>query len=150
MAKRRKGMAAIRSQDTKPEILLRKALWHRGARYRLHYRVANVRIDIAFPTAKLAVFVDGCFWHGCPEHYRKPPGESSYWPAKLERNRNRDARNTEALMFEGWVVVRFWEHEILANPAEIAHKVLQAPSLVVSSPSDEKPARALSRWQRES
>lgn len=120
-------MASIRSQDTKPELLLRKALWRLGARYRLHYRVANVRIDIAFPGSKLAVFVDGCFWHGCPEHYRRPPGGNPYWVAKLKRNQARDARNTDALSFEGWAVVRYWEHEILANPDEIARKILQAP-----------------------
>ncbi len=124
--KRRKGMAAIRSQDTKPEILLRKALWRRGARYRLHYRAASVRIDIAFPGARVAVFVDGCFWHGCPEHYRKPPGENPYWVAKLERNRSRDARNGQALQEEGWLVFRFWEHEVLSDANRVGQVVWDA------------------------
>ncbi len=124
--KRRKGMAAIRSQDTKPEILLRKALWRKGARYRLHYRAASVRIDIAFPGSRVAVFVDGCFWHGCPEHYRKPPGDKPYWVAKLERNRSRDARNSQALQEEGWTVLRFWEHEVLSDVTLVRQVVLDA------------------------
>jgi DNA mismatch endonuclease (patch repair protein) len=108
-------MTSIRSQDTKPELLLRQSLWQSGLRYRKSYKVEGVRVDIAFPGRKLAVFVDGCFWHGCPDHYREPPRNKAYWQPKIERNQARDRRNTEALEKAGWTVLRFWEHEILED-----------------------------------
>ena len=75
---RSRCMSAIRGRDTKPEILLRKALWYKGYRYRLKNRLPG-KPDIAFPTERLAVFVDGCFWHGCPEHYKKPSTHAAFW-----------------------------------------------------------------------
>lgn len=81
--KRSKVMSAIRSEDTKPEMLLRKALWAKGLRYRVHY--GKEKIDIAFPSIRLAVFVDGCFWHGCPQHSHLPKSNESYWHPKLKK-----------------------------------------------------------------
>ena len=109
-------MRRIRSTDTKPEKSLRRALWHRGRRFRKNYNVSGIRVDIAFPKAKVAVMVDGCFWHGCPIHYRRPKGRQDYWDNKLIRNLERDRRNEDDLKEMGWQVVRIWEHE----PTEIA------------------------------
>lgn len=108
--KRSKIMSAIRSKNTKPEILLRKALWAKGIRYRVHY--GKEKIDIAFPTQKIAVFIDGCFWHGCPLHSHIPKSNVEYWIPKLQRNINRDKAIEEKLKKEGWQVIRIWEHEL--------------------------------------
>ena len=104
-------MRRIRSADTGSERSLRSTLWKKGLRFRKQYKVEGVRVDIAFPGPKVAVMVDGCFWHGCPEHYRRPKSGHDYWDAKLERNRKRDARNNQALTSAGWTVIRIWEHE---------------------------------------
>lgn len=76
-------------------------------------------MDVAFVTAKLAVFVDGCFWHGCPEHQRIPKSNTGYWIPKLEANRARDLHTTELLVAEGWDVIRVWEHDAPAEAAEL-------------------------------
>lgn len=110
--KRREVMRAVRREDTAPEQRLRKVLWRRGFRYRKHKRIAGTRPDICFISPKVAVFVDGCFWHGCPEHYVAPVGNGDFWREKLRRNRQRDERNNRALEKAGWAVLRFWECEI--------------------------------------
>ena len=102
-------MSAIRSKHTKPEVKLRKALFATGCRYRLHY--GKEKIDIAFPGKKVAVFVDGCFWHSCPKHGRKPKSNKSYWHPKLKRNAERAKEKDKRLKKEGWKVLHFWEHE---------------------------------------
>ena len=103
-------MSRVKGKDTRPELKLRKALWAAGFRYRKHY--GPHRIDIAFPWRKVAVFVDGCFWHSCPVHGTVPEANKDYWQSKLERNRSRDLRTTAALESEGWTVIRVWEHEL--------------------------------------
>ena len=108
--KRSKIMSAIRSKNTKPEVLLRKALWAKGLRFRIHY--GKEKIDIAFPSKKLAIFVDGCFWHGCPIHSHLPKSHKDYWHPKLRRNIERDKAKNERLESEGWTVLRFWEHDL--------------------------------------
>jgi DNA mismatch endonuclease (patch repair protein) len=109
--KRSKIMSAIRSENTKPEMALRRALWSRGLRFRIHY--GNEKIDIAFPSQKIAVFVDGCFWHGCPLHSHIPKSNKEYWLPKLKKNMERDKETTKKLATESWTVLRFWEHELL-------------------------------------
>jgi len=104
-------MAAIRSKNTKPELALRKALWSKGLRYRVHY--GKEKIDIAFPSKKLAIFVDGCFWHGCPIHSHVPKSNKSYWLPKLKKNIERDSAKNKRLMENGWKVLHFWEHELV-------------------------------------
>ena len=104
-------MAAIHSTNTIPEVTLRKALWRRGLRFRAQY--GKKKIDIAFPARKVAVFVDGCFWHGCPVHSHKVGTNEAYWQTKLEKNSERDKIKTAQLKAEGWVVLRFWEHELI-------------------------------------
>jgi DNA mismatch endonuclease (patch repair protein) len=108
-------MQAIRARDTGPEVALRRALWRIGYRYRLDARPLqglNRRADLVFRSQRVAVFVDGCFWHGCPQHGRRTHEVNSwYWPVKIQRNRLRDADTDEQLRQAGWTVVRIWEHE---------------------------------------
>jgi DNA mismatch endonuclease (patch repair protein) len=107
-------MRGNRKVDTRPELQLRSALHAAGERFRKHLLVeaagVRVRPDIVFPARKVAVFVDGCFWHGCPQHGTRPSANSAYWSAKLARNRARDSRVNDALESAGWRVVRVWEH----------------------------------------
>jgi DNA mismatch endonuclease (patch repair protein) len=103
-------MSRIRSENTKPELALRRALWAKGFRFRIHY--CHDKIDIAFPRKKVAVFVDGCFWHGCPIHLRLPKSHEAYWHPKLKRNIERDQETTKRLKSDGWKILRFWEHEL--------------------------------------
>lgn len=108
-------MRANRSKDTHPEIRLRSALHGHGLRFRKSYAVQSegmrVRIDIAFPRRRIAVFVDGCFWHSCPTHGVRPAVNQQYWLPKLRRNTERDRRVDRFLVSAGWTVIRVWEHE---------------------------------------
>jgi DNA mismatch endonuclease (patch repair protein) len=97
--------------NTGPEMLLRRELWRRGVRYRLGAKLLG-RPDMVFMTSKVAVFVDGCFWHGCPEHSTKPKTNESFWTEKLRKNRSRDDHVSRTLAESGWHVMRIWEHEI--------------------------------------
>ncbi|WP_241845957.1 very short patch repair endonuclease [Streptomyces sp. MJM1172] len=120
----RASMRGNRSHDTKPEKLLRALLYERGARYRVSYRpLPRLRrtADIAFPGTKVAVFVDGCFWHGCAEHCRWPAVNEEFWRKKIEGNRARDADTNQALAEAGWTSLRVWEHE---DPREAADRVI--------------------------
>jgi DNA mismatch endonuclease (patch repair protein) len=113
-------MSAIHSENTKPEIALRKALWAKGLRFRKYY--GEEKIDIAFPKPKIAIFVDGCFWHGCPIHSHLPKSNEKYWIPKLKKNIERDHAKNERLKTEGWKVLRFWEHE-LTNRDKIIKRI---------------------------
>ncbi|MZF86707.1 very short patch repair endonuclease [Streptomyces sp. SID5643] len=113
-AARRRNMQAIRSRDTKPERLVRSLLHAQGLRYRVAAKpLPGLRrtADIVFRSAKLAVFIDGCYWHGCPEHYVPPKTNSSYWSDKVARNVARDRDTDAQLEAAGWTVLRFWEHD---------------------------------------
>lgn len=115
-------MMGNRQRDTKPEMRLRSALHGRGLRFRKQYPIDTssgvVRVDIAFPRVRLAVFVDGCFWHGCPTHGTTPRTNTGYWEEKLHRNALRDVRNDAALAANAWHVVRIWEHTDVASAAQ--------------------------------
>lgn len=107
-------MQSVRRSDTTPELALRSALHRMGLRFRVNRRLlanSRFRADIVFVSARVVVFVDGCFWHGCTEHRKLPIRNSEYWKSKIERNRTRDALTTAALKELGWEVVRVWEHE---------------------------------------
>ncbi|GAA4288817.1 very short patch repair endonuclease [Georgenia daeguensis] len=120
---RRMSVAARR--DTGCELLLRRQLHAAGLRYRVNYPVPGNRrrtIDIAFTRAKVAVFVDGCFWHGCPEHGTQPRANADWWSQKLAANQARDADTTALLEAAGWAVVRVWEH---SEPGEAAQLVAE-------------------------
>ena len=119
----RKVMQGNRSEGTRPELAVRSAVHRRGLRYRLHTRPLGslrCKADLVFTAARVAVFIDGCFWHGCPEHGRVPSDPSGYWAAKLARNTERDRFNDEALSQAGWRALRFWEHE---DPEAVALEV---------------------------
>lgn len=119
----RARMSKQRSRDTGIEVALRRELHRLGLRYRVHQRpVRAVRreADVVFGPAKVAVFVDGCFWHGCPEHGTWPKRNGEFWRAKIEGNRTRDANTDQVLADAGWLAVRVWEHE---DPAAAASRV---------------------------
>lgn len=116
-------MARIKGLDTGPERNLRHSVWALGLRYRLQHQIGRTRPDIVFVGAKLAVFVDGCFWHGCPLHSTMPKNNRDFWEQKLIRNRERDAENTQWLEAQGSRALRIWEHEIDASPADCAWRI---------------------------
>jgi DNA mismatch endonuclease, patch repair protein len=119
----RKSMQANRSRDTKPELALRQALYAQGLRYRVWARpIAEVRrtVDIVFRPARVAVEMRGCFWHGCPQHYRAPTAHGDYWAAKIKRNRQRDDEIAGKLLQAGWILEVVWEHE---DPAEASLRI---------------------------
>jgi DNA mismatch endonuclease (patch repair protein) len=114
-------MSSLRRKDTRPEVELRRELHRRGCRFRLQVKVpGNNRrtIDIAFTRAKLAVLVDGCFWHSCPEHGLLPKTNRDWWVWKINRNQDRDADTDRLLCAAGWEVIRVWEHETVELAAD--------------------------------
>ena len=119
-------MRAMRSTNTKPEMLLRRALWQEGLRYRVHIRVEGARPDLIFPGQRVAIFVDGCFWHGCPVHYIAPAGNAPYWREKIKTNQERDVRNNLRLKSAGWTVLRFWECELKEHLPSVVAAVVAA------------------------
>jgi DNA mismatch endonuclease, patch repair protein len=122
---RSRCMSRIRGSDTQPERALRSILWRRGLRYRLRSKLPG-RPDITFHRGKIAVFVDGCFWHACPEHATKPKTNSAFWNAKISGNVERDNRVNKLLAADGWLVLRFWEHEVEQSAENIANVVAAA------------------------
>lgn len=116
-------MQAIRSRDTKPEQQIRRLLHAQGLRYRVAAKpLPGLRrtADIIFRPVKVAVFIDGCYWHGCPEHYVAPRTNPGYWSDKVARNIARDSDTNQQLKEAGWTVLRFWEHE---SPEESAMRI---------------------------
>lgn len=110
-------MSAIRSTDTRPELAVRRLLHRAGLRYRVHHAplpTMRRRADIVFTRRHIAVFIDGCFWHVCPEHGHPASVNTNYWDPKLRRNVERDRETNAVLIAAGWTVLRYWEHE----PAE--------------------------------
>lgn len=122
-------LSRVRQKGTLAELDLRRALHAKGLRYRLHQplltkprRVA----DIVFPRARVAIFVDGCFWHGCPKHASWPKSNADFWREKIEANRSRDADTDQRLKALGWQVVRIWEHEDAGDAAKRIAELVQA------------------------
>jgi DNA mismatch endonuclease, patch repair protein len=116
-------MQSNRGRDTAPELAVRRAVHALGLRYRVDMRPLpdlNRRADLVFTGARVAVFVDGCFWHGCPKHHTVAKANAEFWAVKVQRNRERDAETDQLLQAAGWIVVRAWEHE---NPADVARRV---------------------------
>ena len=115
------NMSQIKAKNTKPEMKLRKMLFHNGLRgYSIHYGLIG-KPDIVYPKYKLAIFVDGCFWHKCPRCFTTPDTRKEFWAKKIETNKKRDIEINKKLSHMGWTVLRFWEHRIMKDP----HSVLR-------------------------
>ncbi|HCF99768.1 MAG TPA: very short patch repair endonuclease [Chloroflexi bacterium] len=122
-------MRSNRGKDTALEVSIRSGLHLAGLRFKKHKRpLANLRCeaDVVFPRQRMAVFIDGCFWHGCPQHATRPATNREWWAAKLDRNLERDALNTAELHRAGWVVVRIWEHEDVATAVRRVEQLLSS------------------------
>ena len=122
-------MARYPRRDTTPEMAIRREIHRRGLRYRVDAPLpgmARRRADILFTRAKVAVFVDGCFWHGCPIHGTQPKNNGSWWHTKLEGNQARDRDTNARLQAEGWTVLRFWEHEDFFEAADAIEDAVRA------------------------
>lgn len=120
-----KRMKAAKPRDTVPELAIRSALHKKGLRYRIDVKPLkelNRRADIVFRPTKVAVFVDGCFWHGCPTHGTKAKANAEFWRLKIERNQERDVDTNKQLEKAGWIVIRVWEHE---DPIEASEKIYE-------------------------
>lgn len=117
-------MAAQKQRDTGPEVQIRLRLHAQGYRYRVDYKCSAFRgrIDIAFPTRKVAVFIDGCFWHSCPSHGSRPKSNASWWKKKLRANETRDRQADASLQRAGWTVIRAWEHE---DPRDVVTRIIK-------------------------
>ena len=120
-------MSTFPRRDTAPELELRRELWRRGLRYRVDRPLdgrRRRRADLTFVGPTVVVFVDGCFWHGCPEHGTSPKANAEWWAEKLARNVSRDADTDEYLTSQGWTVLRFWEHEDVLAAADQVERVV--------------------------
>jgi DNA mismatch endonuclease (patch repair protein) len=121
----RKSIRSNNGRDTKPELALRRAVHALGLRYRVSARpIKSIRrtADLVFTRTKVAVFLDGCFWHGCPEHHTKAATNAEFWAEKVARTRERDAETDRILKEAGWTVIRVWEHE---DPEKAAVRVAE-------------------------
>lgn len=137
-----KIMSSIRSKDTKPELLLRHELWHRGLRYRVNVKTLPGKPDIVFTRAKIAVFCDGDYWHGHNWALRgissldeELAGYSEYWRQKIRRNIERDRENTAKLEANGWIVLRYWESKIKLDSEACASDIIEHYKQALSNDS---------------
>ena len=114
-------MSQIRGTKTKPELIVKDSIDGRKLRYQP--KGIPERPDFANKTKRIAVFIDGCFWHKCPRCYKPPKSNKKYWKAKIERNTNRDKDVNRKMRKDGWTVLRFWEHQVKKNPAQVAKRI---------------------------
>lgn len=119
-------MSRVKNKDSVAECTLRSVLHAKGLRFRLHRRIEGISVDIVFPSPKVAVFVDGCFWHGCPKHATFPKSNKGYWLPKLAENKERDKRQTRRLREVGWKVIRVWEHDCLPPAPRVVSRIAEA------------------------
>ena len=119
-------MRAVGRRNTPGELMLRKAIWRRGIRYRVHREIAGTLPDIILSRSRIAVFVDGCFWHGCPRHYSAPRRNAAFWRHKVEENKAKDRRHDAALRLNGWQVFRLWECELRSDLEAIVERLVRA------------------------
>lgn len=123
--KRSKVMASIRGKDTKPEITIRKLLWKEGVRYRIHNKSIYGAPDISIKKDRIAVFIDGCFWHGCRRCYKEPTTNTAFWREKVHNNKKRRRKVRKVLKKQGWHVQEFWEHEVNSEPCKVMNKIIE-------------------------
>jgi DNA mismatch endonuclease (patch repair protein) len=127
-AQRSYNMSRIRAKDTSPEKKLRKLLYQHGIRgYRIHWDLPG-KPDIVFVKRRIAVFIDGCFWHRCPVHYTQPETRKEFWRKKIESNLARDRKTDTYLRKEGWTIIRIWEHEIKEDPEKAVQRIISCLS----------------------
>ena len=122
---RSRVMSSIKGKNTKPETTIRKILWSQGFRYRIHDRSIVGTPDISSKKEKLAIFIDGCFWHGCKRCYKEPKSNVGFWREKILNNRKRRNSVRTQLRREGWKVQEFWEHQVNSDPQSIINSILQ-------------------------
>ncbi|WP_146243123.1 very short patch repair endonuclease [Curtobacterium sp. MCPF17_031] len=138
--RRTRHMAPFGRRDTAPELALRRALHARGRRFFVDRRISSrtrARADLVFPRARVAVFVDGCFWHWCEEHAHLPKANAELWRAKLLANRRRDASHDAVLRSEGWVVIRIWEHDGVEAAVDLVEAALDRWDRIASRRSEQ-------------
>jgi DNA mismatch endonuclease (patch repair protein) len=124
---RTRCMSRVKGKNTGPELKLRKLLWSMGLRYRLGSKLPG-KPDLVFVTAKVAIFIDGCFWHGCLTHGEIPRTNKAFWTEKIHKNKVRDQQVNLQLVALGWTVVRCWEHEIKCDIGSCLRKITTALS----------------------
>jgi DNA mismatch endonuclease (patch repair protein) len=124
--KRSEIMSRIRAKNTKAEVEFRKKVWAAGLRYRLYSKKLPGKPDFVFTSKKLVVFLDGCFWHKCPQCFKRPKSNKKYWDWKIKYNVDKDKRVNRKLRKAGWKVIRFWEHDAKKNPAKCVKKIIAA------------------------
>lgn len=123
-AQRKFNMSRIKNRDTKPELLFRKQLWKRGFRYSLKSNKLPGRPDLVLTKYKTVIFIDGCFWHRCPKHFKPPASNVPFWEKKIQANVDRDIRNAAKLKAAGWRVLRYWEHEVEKDLDNIVNEIV--------------------------
>lgn len=121
---RKKNMQNIRSANTNIELIVRSELHRKGYRFRKNVKNVFGKPDIVFPKHKIVIFLDSCFWHMCPYHFNIPKTNKKYWVPKLKRNKLRDIEVSKKLRNEGWIVLRFWEHQIENNLEKCVNKII--------------------------
>jgi len=122
-------MLANKGRDTKPELQVRSLVHRRGLRFRTSARpLPSLRrtADLVFRPARVAVFIDGCYWHGCPDHYRPPRTNANYWSDKIKQNVRRDRETDQHLVDAGWIPMRFWEHDDAGEAASEIERVVRS------------------------
>ena len=116
-------MSQIHGKNTGPEKIMREYLKNRRFKFSAHHRIAGYRVDFALPRRRVAVFVDGCFWHACPKCFRQPKSNKAYWKKKISQNVKRDRRIDKEIRSSGWKTVHFWEHSLKKRPANCQFKL---------------------------
>lgn len=117
-------MKSIKGKNTKPELAVRKILWSKGIRYRIHDKSVFGVPDISNKKRRLAIFIDGCFWHGCKKCYKEPTTNVEFWRSKIKRNKGRRIEVKHGLKMDGWEVIEVWEHDVNGKPEMVAKKIL--------------------------
>lgn len=116
-------MSSISGKNTKPEVTIRRILWRLGKRYRIHDRTVFGTPDISNKSKSVAVFIDGCFWHGCSRCYKEPKTNTDFWRSKISRNQKRRKLVKSTLRKQGVTILQFWEHQVISSPHTVADKI---------------------------
>ena len=121
--KRSKVMASIRGKNTCPELAIRKILWSKGYRYRIHDKTVPGTPDVVMKTNKVSIFIDGCFWHGCRKCYKEPKTNTKFWREKIQNNKKRRSKIKKMLRNQGWKILEYWEHQVNVEPKHVVDDI---------------------------